>query len=239
MTRTSTLLLLAALALTAAAQDQAEGPATTEPRQYAVEMIIFEYVEEFAVGSEIFVPELLQEDRTDLEFGDEPAAGEPIVRARFRQLAEDELSIRETYGRLQRLQAYKPLMFFGWVQDTIPDVETAPIPIDRFGNPPEGLSGTVSLNLRRYLHLGVDLTLAADEEYRPPVPGYLEDRDADGAIQLDERRAEPRYAPLEYHLAEDRIMKSDDVRYYDHPKFGVVAKVRRIESGNRIAAGNR
>lgn len=238
MKRSLTLLLLATLALSAAAQVSDDGQQPVEPRQYAVEIIIFEYAEEFAVGSEIFVPDVVEEQDGDLIFEDRPPPEQNVVRPNLRQLAEDELSLRETYGRLRRLQAYRPLMFFGWVQDTVPDVETAPVPVEEFGNPPDGLGGTVSLNLRRYLHLGVDLTLAANEEYQPPAPGYLEDRGADGVVQADERRTTQRYAPLAYRLAEERIMKSDDVRYYDHPKFGVVAKVRRIEDGERVAAGD-
>jgi len=36
--------------------------------------------------------------------------------------------------------------------------------------------------------------------------------------------------PLRYSINENRIMNSGDTRYFDHPKFGVIARVNRIET---------
>jgi hypothetical protein len=33
--------------------------------------------------------------------------------------------------------------------------------------------------------------------------------------------------PVRYRIYEDRIMKTGDLRYFDHPRFGVVARVTR------------
>ena len=35
--------------------------------------------------------------------------------------------------------------------------------------------------------------------------------------------------PVRYRLQENRILKNGELRYYDHPKFGVLAKVSRVE----------
>ena len=35
--------------------------------------------------------------------------------------------------------------------------------------------------------------------------------------------------PVRYVINENRILKNGELRYYDHPKFGVLAKVTRIE----------
>jgi hypothetical protein len=32
-----------------------------------------------------------------------------------------------------------------------------------------------------------------------------------------------------YRIREDRIVRNNEVRYYDHPKFGVIARITRIE----------
>jgi hypothetical protein len=32
-----------------------------------------------------------------------------------------------------------------------------------------------------------------------------------------------------YRIQEDRIVRNGELRYYDHPKFGVIAKITRIE----------
>jgi hypothetical protein len=34
---------------------------------------------------------------------------------------------------------------------------------------------------------------------------------------------------VRFRIAEDRIFKSGDLRYFDHPKFGVLAKISRVE----------
>ena len=36
-------------------------------------------------------------------------------------------------------------------------------------------------------------------------------------------------APIFYRIQENRIIKNGEIRYFDHPKFGVIAKVTRIE----------
>ncbi len=34
---------------------------------------------------------------------------------------------------------------------------------------------------------------------------------------------------VHYRIFDDRIMKSGDIRYFDHPKFGLVIKIVRFE----------
>lgn len=201
-----------------------------EARKYSVEIIIFKYNEDVSVGTEIFVPELLQEEYAEgpvfddsmLAPEDELDAEEPVI-AEITPLPSEQFAMKDAWGLLTRLQAYEPLMHFGWVQATLPDIETPPFPLARFAAPPEGLSGTLSLNLSRYLHLAVDLSLAATDApaASTATTGYA--IDVAGQRRLD-------YAPLQYTLVDKRIMKTGEVRYFDHPKFGVIARVDRVET---------
>jgi hypothetical protein len=34
---------------------------------------------------------------------------------------------------------------------------------------------------------------------------------------------------VRYRIQENRIVKNGEIRYFDHPKFGVIAKVTRVE----------
>ncbi len=127
-------------------------------------------------------------------------------------------------------------MHFGWTQPTLPPEYTKPVSLHMFGRPPEGLDGRFELYLSRYLHLVVDLALAASTEgesvvaatamsgFDDPRPGY-----AAGGSRLG--------APVFYRIREDRIFKNGDIRYFDHPKFGVVAKVTRVEDETEATAG--
>lgn len=107
---------------------------------------------------------------------------------------------------------------------------------------PERVSGTVTLLLQRFLHLGVDLVLTTDE----PLP--REDGDVDwrrarediladlsfGVIGTDEARArldalDARARFESYRLTEQRRVRTTELHYFDHPRFGVVATVREVE----------
>ncbi|MDJ0911055.1 MAG: CsiV family protein [Woeseiaceae bacterium] len=210
-----------------------------------------------------------QEETPDTLMADESATDEPEVLEpvtfTFELMMEEDYTLLDTLSRLDELDAYEPLMHFGWIQGMLPDAETEVLTLETFDVPPYGLEGELTLYLSRYLHLVVDLELAAD---RVPPPGYgdeFEDgfgdsygddsaREAedpyrrgrasreepepvpiftDNRIQGSWGRfpepAEPRYAPLRYQISEDRIVRNGELRYYDHPKFGVIARVVRVE----------
>lgn len=233
-------LALSALSLVAAAQQSAPPNETDEVRRYTVEMIIFEYAEDISVGSEMFVPEILNPrtepiDDEQAEATDEPDADERVYKFESNVLGRGEFTMNETWGRLQRLDAYRPLMHFGWTQTTIPENQTPELRLARFGRPVGGLDGTLKLYLSRFLHLDIDLSMPASDDassaaVRAARPSAPVNTFADPAAREDYEDAYvPEYGPVRYRISEDRIMKNGEVRYFDHPKFGVIAKVTRVE----------
>lgn len=233
--------LLAALPAAVTAQDMPEAAEDGTVRRYTVEVIIFAYKELDSVGTESFVPEPLAATDAVPAFGDRDAAErvteEAQAELRYRVLASNELALQDTWRMLSRLQAYEPLMHFGWVQETLPDVTMPSLALERFGSPPERLQGTVSLNLSRFLHLGVDLSLAADEPYPASARGVPDDAGGRPSAGTEFGDDSALYAPLRYELEETRIMKSGEIRYYDHPHFGVIARVTRVGDDGAPAGG--
>jgi hypothetical protein len=272
-TRSTSLLLLPAMLLcrSVAAQDlptDAEllEPEDAGPRQYTVELIVFEYAENVAVGTEVFPPEVVEiveepnfdpladpslplegpipddsvpsprvsDDEQDAALVD-AAAAETEDAFRFILLTEDELTMTGTLDRLDRLDAYQPLLHVGWTQTTLPEEETPALEIADLVDPPEGLDGAFTLYLGRYLHLVVDLELDAQRGERNPIaitdaPSYGDTvREFGEAYDPLAPRIETRVLPLRYAIDENRIMKNGEIRYYDHPKFGVIARVDRVE----------
>lgn len=248
-------LLLAAPA-TAQLLPDAGDDAAPEIRRYTVEIIIFEYAEDVYAGTEIFVPELLEPPAPDQETDDmaeddaeeiiepdeETSAVEAAVPFHYVTLRGDDLTLADTWQQLERLDAYRPLMHFGWTQITMPDAEPRVLELERFGQPPPGLDGTLTLYLSRFLHLVVDLSLLAperDEGYASHAPRY------DAPVSFGDRRMvddyddryRPEYAPLRYRIVEDRIVRNGETRYYDHPKFGVIAKVTRVDESSAPLVG--
>ncbi len=224
------LLLLTAVLY---AQDSHEpGEVAAIPR-YTVEIIIFSYVQEVSAGTEMFVPDepppVAVPDEADLEKNltlestpeivpDPEATGEDTTKKfEFTMLAEDDFTMQNIVDHLERLDAYRPLVHFGWTQSTYPEEETEARPLSFFVTPPTGLEGDLKLYLSRYLHLALNLKLHA------PVAETPGNRDDDLGYYGSQVVSDP----VRYRIVEDRIFKSGDLRYFDHPKFGVLAKITR------------
>ena len=139
-------------------------------------------------------------------------------------LSADELTMTDEYATLQRLDAYEPVLWSGWTQIVLEDTRTAAVDLRRLGRIPLAYDGELKLYLSRFLHLVVDLELteAAQQTQMIPDVDPLQDRGA--------RRTEP--APprkVSHRIEEDRIVNNGDLRYFDHPKFGLLAKLTLVE----------
>jgi hypothetical protein len=239
-----------------------------EVRRYSVEVIIFEYNDGATVAGEVFVPQEMPKGNQPLAETTISEIELPNYRQKLIEYREElralrdyesipleeiqlhgpvemfllepaEYTLTDAYERLERLDAYIPLMHAGWVQTTVePDVAPA-IRLRRLGDPPLKLDGTLTLYLSRYLHLVVDLELDAGNTTiestveMEDVPYYGDTRHPDDYFDAS-RAAVPQ---LFYKIFEDRIFKNGDLRYFDHPKFGVLAKIARYELEESILPG--
>lgn len=248
------LLLLPLMAADALAQDTIEEEEQLDVRRYTVEIIIFSYAQSVSIGSEIFPPDL----PPDVEIMDDIPLGEGLEDASALEsipevidepetvedpqeetpdkyelvmLAEGDFGLIETYEHLERLDAYEPLMHFGWTQPTYPDEEVEARPLSSFATPPVGLEGELTLYLSRYLHLAVKLQLDESLAEEPAETDFerttIRSSFDDGYYDYD--REEPVSYPVRFRIDEDRIFRNGELRYFDHPKFGVLAKIARVE----------
>ena len=239
LNKLATLIALSLLAAATLAQETLDGEVeeVEEIRRYTVEMIIFSYAQDVYAGSEIFLadepplPEDSQEDsqeelQPEIEVAPE-AEGDPGTELDDIQdplalvlLAEEEYTLGDILEEMERLDAYQPLMHFGWTQPTWPAEDTEALQIESLAMPPEGLTGNLTLYLSRYLHLVIDLQL---DEADSATPEYMF-----GGYDLynyDDADS----APIRYRIEENRIIRNGELRYFDHPKFGVLARITRYE----------
>lgn len=254
MNKIGTFLIFALCFASAAAQDELlELDLEEEVRRYTVEIIIFSYEENVAVGTEIFLPDKPRSVKGLLDGADEAgfdpdegydedevASEEDDAKSRIREieftlLTEDELTLDKAARQFALLDVYETIMHFGWTQPTFPQEETPPIELRVLGKPPKGLEGSFTLYLGRYLHLVVDLALDApdtfDESATVDAPIYSDDSVysyGDSRRHRDDG-FDTRARPVRYRIQEDRIVKNGELRYFDHPKFGVLAKITRVE----------
>jgi hypothetical protein len=224
------LLLLTAVVY---AQDSPEPGEVAEIPRYTVEIIIFSYDQEVSAGTEMFVPDepppVEAPDEANLENNDtlestpefvpepEVIAEDTTKKFELTMLAEDDFTMQNIVDHLERLDAYRPLVHFGWTQSTYPEEETEARPLSFFVTPPTGLDGDLKLYLSRYLHLALNLQLDA------PVAETTGNRD--NSFGYNDSQVVS--YPVRYRIVEDRIFKNGDLRYFDHPKFGVLAKITR------------
>lgn len=220
---------LAAVPVMAQVEPPEDAIEEEEARRYTVEVIIFSYEEDVAVGTEVFPPDEPPEVLPGNDLLDEAIAIDEMLTEEEKEepreiellpLPEAEFTMNDIARKFALLDVYESIMHFGWTQPTYPEEETLPIGLRVFGQPPAGLDGTFTLYLSRFLHLVVDLELEApgqQQRYYGDQPDY----DAGRTF---------------YRIQEDRIFKSGDIRYFDHPRFGVVAKITREEE-EEIADG--
>lgn len=242
-------LLLAGLAAFAAA-NAVEPPDGREYREYTIEVIVFRYASGVYRGSERFAPDPPPAeppmpaaiDAGIGQFGDpsslggiaeSPAEREEAVPADgiedpdgvseqaldpagpgYRILLGSELTMGETLDKLERLDDYRPLLHFGWRQRLAAFEASAAIPLTRLTAPSPGLDGSFKLYLNRFLHLAVELKQSAEPSRPDSRPGTV---DRPG---------------VDYRISEDRIFKDGNLRYFDHPEFGILVKIERSEEAD-------
>ena len=86
----------------------------------------------------------------------------------------------------------------------------------------------MTLYLSRFLHLVVDLEL---EETAPQRNVSVDNRVRRFSDERSRFGFESSFETPStfYRIDEDRIVRNGELRYFDHPRFGVLAKIWRVE----------
>ena len=95
---------------------------------------------------------------------------------------------------------YRILAQKGWIQSAQAIETTIPVRIQSENN---DLDGAIEFYLSHYLHLDVNL------QFRPSIPNAV---------------------PAIYKITESRRIKSQNINYFDNPKFGLLVRVTPIKA---------
>lgn len=170
------------------------------------------------------------DDEDDAQFtGGDPATGESGALAadleegeapnprRELQIIEDEeqWQLADVVERINDSRDFQLLIYQVWQQDGVLFDETEPFVLPTIDDNEGSLEGTATLSLSRFLHLLVEI------DWLP--------RERDEAFPLYPGFAGLTAKPTPYSIKESRLMQRGDIHYFDHPMFGVVALITRVE----------
>lgn len=156
----------------------------------------------------------------------DPKAGmSPEEAADFALMNELELT-RES-KRLRDSSNYETLAHMAWIQPGYAREDAIAFPLAELAGPGSGLHGDLTLHLSRYLHLQFDL--AIDET--PKTPGEENLAAIEALVALPGAWGDNGAGELapEYRINEKRRMRSGELHYIDHPRFGVLARISKVK----------
>lgn len=224
-------------------------------RWYQVEIILFTQNDKIALSEEQWKSKAsgftLPDSTQELYLGETSLKELPIAPVPFSTVLQNETSLNGIANRLSRSNQYQSLIHLSWIQPTRKDVTPIPvhvgsgIEIEPFREneenqsplfiysdaeihpePSTGFNGTVGLQRGHYLHLQVDMV------YREANREKLTQNNRYDFLQPEndfysEPEDEARFTV--YRMKQKRRLRSGETHYFDHPRFGLIAKVTPIE----------
>lgn len=182
-------------------------PATSsDDKSYELEVLVFENKSTELAGEEQWPPFL---DAVDAGTKDaaEPDNAKPGSR------------LEAAAAALRADPRYRVLAHKTWTQFAEAKKDSLPVRISD-GDAKE-LDGSVRLYVSRFLHLDIDLALRGSEAIQPfkLEPGST----------LAPLPATPTPGVALYKISEGRRVKSKEIHYFDHPKFGALVYINSVK----------
>jgi len=180
-------------------------------RGYEIELLIFRNLVE-ADGGEVWpvdYSDWFEEESLDnMDNGEQP---DPPSRATVTWLPKSQFRLTAQRNALARSAPYRPIAHFAWRQAVTDRQRAKPLEVPAGNRNPERayVDGLVRVSVERYLHLDLNLRLH--------LPATTTE-----AISLE-------YGVPEIRLRQKRRMRSNELHYFDHPRFGVIALITPYE----------
>lgn len=175
-----------------------------------------------AADSTLIADQLLPEPEPELELIEvPPPAGAIPMDLAFREVPAGQRLLNGEAARLRRARGFEVLSHLAWRQPFIPNepglaqlVYTADLAESGL---PQGelLLGSLTVDLRRFLHAHLDLYFKA-----PARDAFGSGRDA--LVTFDPQRW--------IHVRQSRRMRSGELHYVDHPWIGAIIRIERYEA---------
>ncbi len=208
-----------------------------EASDYQVEVIIFENVSE-NTDSEIWQIEgVLPALPESIELtASEKNSPETVTdkATQFVMVPVGNYKLTELYNGLSNSSKYHPLMHLAWEQPALEQGEAEYVRLTLKDQEPgtDGaiyddlirLDGVVRVRSAQFLHVDVHLLYLIN-----PLPLNSINYGPDNTDQSQEALIVPEYQALYAEMKETRRLKLNELYYFDHPGFGLILRISRIE----------
>ena len=204
---------------------------------YQVEVIIFDRLTPDAGGEQWRdTPFILPDDPVDPRVVEAPA--EALQPAPYSLLPPARHRLGGIYNVLRREAEYQPLLHLSWQQpaatgrqarhvrlrhpapaDPAATATAEPMFIEQLIRPRPEIDGVIRIRAGFYLHADIDLS-----RFRviPPANKILP------APPVDEAAGPEAIQKTRLELKETRRIKLNEIHYFDHPMYGVILQVSRL-----------
>jgi len=193
---------------------------------YQVEMVVFEHLRTDTSG-ELWNTDDVPDYSRALELSTDIDAPDA-----FKMLPSNKYKLGGVNKNLKLSSDYRPVHHVAWQQPELTKSRAKKVHIK---NPEAKINGTVNLRGGHLLHLDVDMSYFVDlyteavtsftEENISIAGGDIEKIDVE-EIEVDE---EIIMSGTYAQMKETRRIKLNELHYFDHPLFGVIMRVTRLE----------
>ena len=205
-----------------------------------IEIIIFEYLDHNSSGNEVFnkieddyqlekeIPNNQNQEDKSIEVGlltskfkEASISLVPTARQIALKISQRKsLNMSAIYNRLNRLRVYEPVIWGGWEQRLTNEQNAFPVNLRSIKN----TLGKFDGNIKFYESSGGRLRLSVDIEMYEEIE--IPANESDGELHEQQINS--------YKISNDKEMRYDELRYFDHPKFGLIAKIQEQQPSELI-----
>jgi hypothetical protein len=188
---------------------------------YQVEMVVFEHLVADNSG-ELWNTDDVPDYSASVELGTEADGSNA-----FKMLPASRYKLGGVNKNLKLSSDYRPVHHVAWQQQELKKSRAKKVHIK---NPEAKINGTVNLRGGHLLHLDVDMSYFVDL-YTEAVTSFTEENIsiADEDVEEIEVDEEIIMSGTYAQMKETRRIKLNELHYFDHPLFGVIMRVTRLE----------
>ena len=190
--------------------------AATTPANYTVELVVFRNLMPDLEGKEIWSPDRVNSMIPGLDQAKNAADSN-----------DDTTDIGKAVVALESNDKYQVLTHKRWVQTA--DARSSS-PLMRITDPAGDLDGTVVFYMSRFLHVDVDLLLKDESDQKVDMTAGVANAKPVAGFAMSSSDATINNQQLVYRIDESRRIRSNQMNYFDHPKFGVLLIITPMES---------